>query len=144
MQVDEVIQQPGQRERSLKEDIFQGLHVALPGQVVAYNEASRTVNVQPSVRLGAKEPMPLLLDVPVFFPGYFSFDISAGDECLVIFADRCIDAWFQHGGQSVAVSARRHDLSDGFALIGFSPKQNQKPLISLSELERRVAALEGG
>ena len=143
MRLDEVIQQPGQRERSLKDSIMQDLHVALPGHVVSYNDTEKTVNVQPSIRLpGNDGPMPMLLDVPVFFPGYFTFTVNPGDECIVIFADRCIDAWCKYGKQTVAISARRHDLSDGIALVGFIPKNSTRATINLTELEQRVRTLE--
>ena len=45
--------------------------------------------------------------------------IAEGDECLVIFNDYCIDAWWQNGGTgNVQLTKRRHDLSDGFAIFG--------------------------
>lgn len=46
--------------------------------------------------------LPILPDVPVVFPGgggfALTFPVAAGDECLVVFASRCIDAWWQSGG----------------------------------------------
>ena len=47
-------------------------------------------------------PLPLLLDCPVYFPSggncTLTFPVQPGDECLVVFASRCIDAWWQSGG----------------------------------------------
>ena len=124
MNIDEVIQQPGQKERFLKEDIFCNLHVAVPGEVVSYDSINRTVVVQPVIReWDSIENPPLLTDVPVFFPGGASmgmtFTVEKGDECLVIMADRCIDSWLQSGGVSTPNVARVHSLSDGFAFVGF-------------------------
>ena len=66
--------------------------------------------------------MPILPDVPVVFPGgggfALTFPVAAGDECLVVFASRCIDAWWQSGGVGEPMEPRMHDLSDGFALVG--------------------------
>lgn len=66
--------------------------------------------------------IPLLVDVPIVFPragGYvLTFPVKKGDECLVVFGDMCIDAWWQSGGVQNQVESRRHDLSDGFAIIG--------------------------
>ena len=66
--------------------------------------------------------MPLLPDVPVVFPGgggfTLTFPVASGDECLVVFASRCIDAWWQSGGVGEPMEPRMHDLSDGFALVG--------------------------
>ncbi|MFW8450019.1 Gp138 family membrane-puncturing spike protein, partial [Klebsiella pneumoniae] len=62
--------------------------------------------------------LPLLVDVPVVFPRgggcTLTFPVKPGDECLVIFADRCIDFWWQSGGIQEPVDERMHDLSDAF------------------------------
>ena len=45
--------------------------------------------------------------------------MQAGDDCLVIFADMCMDAWWQNGGTGNSQERkRRHDVSDGFAILG--------------------------
>lgn len=49
-----------------------------------------------------------------------TFLVAPGDECLLIFAERCIDGWFASGQSSIPLDYRLHDLSDGFALMGFS------------------------
>jgi hypothetical protein len=73
------------------------------------------------------QPYPLLVDVPVVFPRgggvTLTFPIKQGDECLVVFASRHIDGWWQTGQISPPGSARQFDLSDGFAFVGpFSQK----------------------
>jgi hypothetical protein len=105
------------------------LRVAAPGIIQSFNATKQTAEVKIAIRehlningnLSWVE-IPLLVDVPVYFPragGYcLTVPISAGDECLVIFADFCIDAWWQSGGIQNQVDKRRHDLSDGFALVG--------------------------
>lgn len=77
--------------------------------------------------------MPLLVDVPVQFPSgggaTLTFPIKKGDECLVTFSARCIDAWWQLGagtGSSpgqVPPDARMHNLSDGIAHVGIRSKK---------------------
>lgn len=66
--------------------------------------------------------LPVLVDCPVIFPGgggfEFTFPIAAGDEGIVIFASRCIDAWWQNGGVQPQAELRMHDLSDGMFLPG--------------------------
>jgi len=125
MKLSEVIQQPGQKERLLREDIFKSLHVACPGEIVSYNPKERTAVIQPTVRDGDVKP-PQLVDVPVFFCGYFLFEPQKGDECLVVFSDACIDGWFQNGGVSKAITDRKHDMSDGFAFVGFASQSKKK------------------
>lgn len=149
MRLDDVIQQSGQKEQILMEAMAENLHVALPGEIVSYNSSNRTATVQPVIRnWRQKETPPLLLDVPVFFPGNFIIPVNKGDECLVVFADTCIDAWYQNSGVSTPISARRHDLSDGFAFVGFFSKKKATGGIDLAaklkNLEDRIKVLEEG
>ncbi len=104
---------------------------AIPGIVQAFDPASMTCTVQPAIKavLFAQDgtasdvALPLLLDCPAQFPsggGYsLTFPVAEGDECLVVFASRCIDAWFASGGVQPQAELRMHDLSDGFVLLGF-------------------------
>lgn len=134
MILEEAIQQPGQREQMLKESVMESLHVAIPCEVVSYNETDRTIRAQPLIRGFRDQEKPQVLeDVPVFFPGNFTFDITPGDECLVVFADSCIDGWFQNGVVSKPLTARRHDWSDGFALVGFFSRKKIVPGINLND-----------
>lgn len=107
-----------------------GFWTALPGVVEAVDLDRQTVTVQPTIREQialddgtlTSVPLPLLPDVPIVFPaggGYtLTFPIQLGDECLVVFADRCIDAWWQSGGVQEQADSRMHDLSDGIAIFG--------------------------
>ena len=126
---DELIQSPGQEFDLLRDSILKDLHVAMPGVVRSFNDLNHTATVQLAIRSrkdGKNMDVPLLLDVPVFFPGgsagTLTYPIESGDECLVVFADSCIDSWFQNGGVSNAISLRKHDYSDGFAFVGFRSK----------------------
>ena len=108
--------------QALKRDIFESLHCALPGTVVSFDAETQTAVIQPAVRTCSDVDLPLLRDVPVFMP--VSFDVNEGDACLVVFADRDIDAWFETGGAEVPPSGRMHSLSDGFAFVGFRTRGN--------------------
>lgn len=118
-------------EWRLKKDALNAdLRVAIPGIIVDFNEATVTATVRPAIREmmtnrkgnRVSVNLPDLPDVPVIMPhsgGYnISFPVQAGDECLVIFADMCIDAWWQSGGVQNQIEQRRHDLSDAFAVLG--------------------------
>ena len=105
------------------------LRVAIPGIIQSFDAAAQTVVVKPAIRecldLDGEEEwveIPPLVDVPIALPragGYtLTMPIGAGDECLVVFGDMCMDAWWQSGGTQNQVECRRHDLSDGFAIIG--------------------------
>ena len=106
------------------------LWTCLPGIVQSFDAAKRTCSVQPAIKALMSLPdgstqwveMPLLVDCPVQFPGSanlsLTFPLRQGDECLVVFASRCIDAWWQSGGIQVQAELRMHSLSDGFAVPG--------------------------
>lgn len=128
-----------------------GIWTALPGIVTSVNFDEVTCEVQPAIQGvvessdGTLTPvnLPLLVDVPIVFPGAggftITFPLAAGDEVLVIFASRCIDAWWQSGGVQQAIEARMHDLSDGFALL--SPRSQARvsgiPTISPTTIQVR-------
>ena len=104
---------------ALKDEIRQSIHCALPGIVVSYNSSTWTAEIQLAVKKmvnGQEVQLPNLKDVPVFRSGYA---VDPGDQCLVIFADCDIDAWFDTGVSSVPKSSRSHSLSDAFAFVGF-------------------------
>jgi hypothetical protein len=51
--------------------------------------------------------------------GYaITLPVKKGDECLLVFADMCIDGWWQSGGIQDQIETRRHDLSDAIAIMG--------------------------
>ena len=111
---------------ALKKEILSSLHCALPGTVESYDADTQTAAVRPALKMPSRPEQsgtegsheyPLLRDVPVFMP--VPFDVSPGDSCLLIFADRDIDAWFETGEAAEPASGRMHSLSDAFALVGF-------------------------
>lgn len=101
---------------------------ALPATVDSFNSGAVTCVVQPTIQAQIWQPdgtwvdttMPLCLDCPVMYPGgggfVFTFPLAKGDEGLLIFSARCIDAWWQNGGIQKQAELRMHDLSDGFFL----------------------------
>ena len=109
---------------AVRKDILSTLHCALPGRVEAIDPDTCTATIKPMLKTRSGISLPLLQDVPVFLPmrnGVPAFDIATGDYCLVIFADGAIDKWFITGEEAEPVSGRMHDLSDGFAFVGFHP-----------------------
>lgn len=105
------------------------IKVALPAIVQSFDAAKQTVTVKcallETLRLSGVQrnvDVGLIADVPIYMPraGGFSLTlpVQQGDECLLVFADGCIDAWWQSGGQQARIDGRRHALSDAFALFG--------------------------
>ncbi len=115
--------------RKMMEAMLYDLRVAAPGIIQSFDAATQTATVQLAIRERicisgdvTDEEIPELVDVPVVMPragGYLlTLPVAAGDECLVVFGDNCMDAWWQSGGVQNQVDRRRHDLSDGFAIVG--------------------------
>ena len=121
----------------LKREIASSMHCALPGTVTSFDPETQTVSVQPALKRGLFS-LPVIRDVPVFFPGSkdqaVTWPVSAGDECLLIFADSDIDRWFDSGETEEPFSARQHSLPDAFAFVGFRSRPN-----ALQDMPDRVS-----
>ncbi len=138
-----------QADAQLAQAIMSAMRVSIPGIIQSFDPDAVTAVIQPAIKgvehdaSGAEVSvnLPLLVDVPVVFPRgggcTLTFPVSAGDECLVIFADRCIDFWWQSGGIQEPVDGRMHDLSDAFCIVG--PQSQAKKIggISTSAVELR-------
>ncbi|VVE41580.1 hypothetical protein PMO31116_04146 [Pandoraea morbifera] len=110
--------------------VLSDVQTALPGIIQSFDPQAMTCSVQPAIQMRARGPdgtvtsiaLPLLVDCPVQFPAggncTLTFPVKRGDECLVVFGSRCIDAWWQSGGVQEQADTRMHDLSDGFVLLG--------------------------
>lgn len=111
------------------------LRVAAPGIIQSVDYGRQTCTVQLAIREQLNHEgdlewvdIPILPDVPFFVysgGGYcLTLPVAPGDECLVVFGDSCMDAWWQNGGVQNQADHRRHDLSDGFAIVGFRSQPN--------------------
>jgi len=133
-------------------DRLKEVHVALPGFIQSFDATKQTAVVQPAINRiwiadddgngGGSIPIPLCSDVPVQFPrggnGILTFPVAAGDECLLVFAERAIDNWWANGGKQDPSEFRMHDYSDGFALLGFSSVPRVVTNISTDGVELRT------
>lgn len=128
--VNEIINSENELYRSMGDSWKSVLRVAIPGIIQSFDANNQTCTVQPAIRekvinsdySTSWKELPLLLDVPIVIPRAGNFvltlPIKEGDECLVIFSDMCIDGWFSLGKIQNQLEKRRHDLSDGFAILG--------------------------
>lgn len=122
---------------------------AMPGIIQSVDLEAMTCEVQPAIQGTIEDEngkaqsvnLPLLVDVPIVFPSAGGFLITmpmaSGDEVLIVFASRCIDAWWQSGGVQRPMEARMHDLSDGFAIPGPRSQPNVAGSISSTDLQIR-------
>lgn len=103
---------------------------SMPGIIQSFDPAKMTCSVQVAIqamirdKTGKVTPtsVSVLTDCPVQFPGgggfTATFPIAKDDECLIVFASRCIDGWWQQGGVQPPAEYRMHDLSDGYVIPG--------------------------
>jgi len=126
------------------------IRTAMPGIIESFNQDAMTCEVQPATQALFTSPedgsqtwitLPLLVDCPVQFQGgggvTMTFPLTQGDECLIVLADRCIDAWWQSGGVQQQATFRMHDLSDGFVLPGVR-SQPRKFSVNMNEAQMRT------
>lgn len=142
-----------QADAHLAQAIVSAMRVSIPGIIQSFDSDAVTAVVQPAIK-GAEQDesgaevsvnLPLLVDVPVVFPRgggcTLTFPVKEGDECLVIFADRCIDFWWQSGGIQEPVDGRMHDLSDAFCIVG--PQSQAKKIGGISTTSAQLRTDDG-
>lgn len=150
MTISQLIGSEDEFYRKFKDYIFKSLWVCLPGIIQNFNPNEETVTVKPVLReeiinrdqTKSIVDLPLLLDVPIVIPQSddvaLTLPIRQGTECLIVFGDMCIDAWFSYGGIQNQIEKRRHDLSDGFAIVGIKSQPNIIPNYSTDAAELRT------
>lgn len=134
-----------QTAQAIADSVSTQMRVAMPGIIQSFDPDTVTCTVEVALRGivgdGSTELKPLV-DVPVIFPRgggcTLTFPVKEGDECLLIFADRCIDFWWQSGGVQETVDPRQHDLSDAFAIVGPQSQAQKISGISLSAAQLRT------
>jgi hypothetical protein len=145
----ERINDPEDAQRTALAGLQSRIRTAMPGVVTAVDLGRQVLSVQPAIQ-GQQDSangdtanvnLPLLVDVPICWPraGGFAitFPIAPGDEVLVVFGDRCIDAWWQSGGVGVALEQRMHDLSDAFAIPGPCSQPRKLAGVSATAMQMR-------
>lgn len=142
------------------------LRCAMPGIVTAVDLTKGTCTVQPAIQEMVLQPPPAtpqspnagttqnipvsttikpVQDVPMVMmrAGNYviTLPVEVGTECLLIFADMCIDGWWANGGVNAQYDRRRHDLSDAFALFG--PWSQPNNITNHSSTNLEIRSLDG-
>lgn len=111
------------------------VNTCIPGIVVEFYPDTQTATVRPAIKLRVIsegnadmfEDMPAILQVPICFPfsvgsGFaLTTPVTAGDPCVLVFSQRCIENWHELGGLQEPESgsaSRHHDMNDAFAFVG--------------------------
>lgn len=123
-----------------KADIFATFHCVQIGKIEKVTPDEQTVEVTLQIRRpaadGTSSAIPLLVDVPYMVlqggGAYIDLPITAGDYCIVLFNDRDIDTWWSTANMADPATNRKHDLSDGIAIVGLNPKTAVLPMAGTS------------
>lgn len=108
------------------------VHTCLPGKILEFNPEKQIAKVQLLIKRIFKEDrvldLPPLINVIVWQPkagGYsITFPIKPDDECLVLFSERSLDAWYKSGQSKKPTNYRMHSFSDAICLVGMSSEPN--------------------
>lgn len=116
------------------EDRLEQIFTSLPGHVIEFDKDTGLVKVQPGIERtwGDKgeiiKPAPIV-EVPLQIYGgqdyYVECEINYGDEGLIVFSQRNIEAWVQSGGIATKPSERMFDETDAFFIPGVHSIQNR-------------------
>jgi hypothetical protein len=66
--------------------------------------------------------------------------VKPGDECLLVFLERSMDNWHQHGGVQEPSDHRMHDINDAVAYVGLRSQPNVISGISTTGVQLRSDA----
>lgn len=125
---------------------LKNLHTSLPGIIASYDPDTQVASVQPAIQRIFTEKgavaLPLCVDVPVAFPGggdfFLTFPVAQGDECILLFSERCIDFWHVNGGVQLPADYRLHDLSDAMAIVGINSQAKKLTAVQTDGAELRT------
>jgi len=130
---------PGRRSsrfaRGIREafvGMMSGINTAIPGRVLAFDQSTQLAEVQSSIMMSSPDGdvvAPPIVMVPVHFSGgnqfHVELQVDVGDEGLIIFSQRCIDAWVDQGGDAPQVLKRQFDSTDAIFIPGVRSQPNK-------------------
>lgn len=114
--------------------VLDGVFVALPGKVTAYDKTTQRADVQPLIQRGyrgedqkrAVKRLPVASDVPVMFlgsaEGRITTPVKKGTRVLLVFSSSSIARWKSIDDECDPGDDRRHALADAIAIVGLYAK----------------------
>jgi len=103
------------------------LHVSMPAVVEAYDKATNSVTVKPSLKrkyegTSSAVDLPVIVKVPVAFPRggktSMTWPLEKGDSVMLVFSERSLDVWKARGGVVDPADPRKFHLTDAWAIPG--------------------------
>jgi hypothetical protein len=159
--VEERLHDPNVLWKAIAKRTAQTLRSGLPGKIITFDASTQYATVRLMItenivinEVSSPTAIPDLQDVLILFPGdnnwAITFPSLVGAECYVCFADMCINAWSTNGpakdqGGSPTMPqnqevVRRHDLSDGFAIL--SPRSQPNVIQNYSTTALEIRSLD--
>lgn len=113
-------------------ELMKDVGTATPGHFLAFDADRQIAQVQIGIqRIDVDgrtfEPSPIIECPVAFFGGgeyFIEHQIDPGDECLIVFSQRCIDGWVNTGGVARNPIMRFHSMSDACILPGLRSQPN--------------------
>lgn len=139
--------------RQILESRMLDLHTAMVCEVVSFDAAAQTANVQPLVKHVIRstngpdfqEDYPQLLNVPVVYPRcgkfFVAFPLEVGDFVTVVFNEWSIDRFIEKGTGGHPGDLARHSLAGAVAYPG-GPFPKTAPITE--DLDGLVIGNDGG
>ena len=122
---------------------------SLPAIVDSFDPIKLTISAKPAIQMTQRmqddSTIPLvpslLVDVPVLMFGGGGFTVTLplqrGDEVLILFSMRCINAWWQNGDVQQQEEWRIHDPSDAIAIPGLRSLSRKLTGVNASTMQIR-------
>jgi hypothetical protein len=106
---------------------------SIPGYVVAFDKNTQLAQLQIGIKKtpvkGESFAPAVLIECTAQFTGGNAFhvehQIDPGDECLIVFSQRCIDGWVNTGGIANNPILRFHDVNDAYFIPGLRSQPNK-------------------
>lgn len=120
-------------DQAIDDAIFSALlgkrHV-VPARVSSFDVDTQTIIAEPMIAIEDNDGNPIeispVADVPILQLGGGDFVITfnpvAGDPCLLLVSDRCIDDWHETNEKRIPADFRQNEISDSLAIVGFRTK----------------------
>jgi hypothetical protein len=138
---------------SLIDDRMGLIHTTTIGIIESFDAEKQTAVIQPAIKrlvtedtrstvIYTAEKYPLLVNVPVVFPGggdwFMTFPVKKGDECLIFSMERSIGFWKLKGGlQDPSNYRRKLSFKDAVAMVGIQSQASSLPSFNADEPELR-------
>ncbi|CAH9012813.1 baseplate spike [Vibrio phage F35 g1] len=113
-------------------ELTKELGTSITGHILTFDTKTQLAQVQIGIFAldtnGNKISPAPIIECPVEFSGgggwSFEHELNPNDEGLIIFSQRCLDAWIQTGGMAENPIARFHDKQDACFIPGVRSKKN--------------------